>query len=133
MTNLATQTHDALFEAAFAICGDGVADFPREIEAELDALCGVHGWLQQWDAYCQMRDAVQNNETAAAIIRTRCRPINDTVTDELVEAVAEALLSAFLAGRGSITARERNAHKPEPEMGHFRSVARATLANEATQ
>ncbi|MES2783803.1 MAG: hypothetical protein V4657_13495 [Pseudomonadota bacterium] len=42
----------ALFEQAFVICGDGVPDFPHNIEAQLDALCGEHEWLQSWDAYC---------------------------------------------------------------------------------
>ncbi len=54
---LATQTHDALFERAYAICGDGVADFPHDIEAELDTLCGEHEWLAAWDAFCAAREA----------------------------------------------------------------------------
>ena len=57
----------------------------------------------------------------------RHRTTSLAAQDGLVEAVVDALLSAFLAGRGSITARERNAHKPEPSMEHFRNIALSAI------
>ena len=76
---------------------------------------------------CQASSHVEfgRKENLAECWNTRTTSL--AAQDGLVEAVADALLSAFLAGRGSITARERNAHKPEPSMEHFRNIALSAI------
>ncbi len=50
--------------------------------------------------------------------------------DALVEAIAEAQLSAFLAGRGSVTSMKHGTRsaKPAPTMDDFRNIARSVQA-----
>jgi hypothetical protein len=40
-----------LFKKARAILDSGETDFPYDIEAELNDLCGEHEWMRAWDAY----------------------------------------------------------------------------------
>jgi hypothetical protein len=51
MTNEIPAEAFELFKKARAILASGEIDFPYDIEAELNDLCGEDEWLRAWDAY----------------------------------------------------------------------------------
>jgi DnaJ-class molecular chaperone len=61
--------------------------------------------------------------------------MTDSKANEVVEAMAELQLAAFLAGRGSVTSMQHGTRtaKPAPTMDEFRSMAAAALSASAAE
>lgn len=62
MPTLSTDWHTqpeaiALFARAYAVCGDGAAQFPYDIEAQLEVLADGEDVIAAWDRYCAMRES----------------------------------------------------------------------------
>ena len=98
---------------------------------DCETCCGNGEVVTDWERYKHPHDGDVGDEAVADCPdcdgNGKIEVPSLAAQDGLVEAVADALLSAFLAGRGSITARERNAHKPEPSMEHFRNIALSAI------
>ena len=94
-----------------------------EAEAIAQGIADRSRWKKTTDNYARIYQAAY----AGAIAAMNTRTTSLAVQDGLVEAVAEALLSAFLAGRGSVTADGRKAYKPAPSMADFRNIALSAI------
>ena len=93
--------------------------------------CGGEAELREngYQVHCATGCTANVNDDYApeAIAAWNARTTSLAAQDGLVEAVAEALLSAFLAGRGSVTADGRKAYKPAPSMADFRNIALSAI------